>query len=363
MSDSHADAAVAANGATATAASADDACAAKEAPQDAAPRVRSDIRAELAKRQLLILRGDEQTKPLTIQAPMVRCSRAAFRRTCQTWGTDVVYTHMFMAESIAQSEQARAAEVSFIEGERNIVAQIAAKDPCLAGQAAAVLAPFVDAIDINCGCPQRWAIKDGIGSALMQSPQLVAEMVKTITRVAGIPCVVKTRVFEDPARSVDWARQQEAAGAHWVTIHGRLPTDTPSYPVRWETVRAIREALCCPVVLNGGVDSLELGVDLARRAGVGGVMSARGLLENPAMFGGHARLPKECLAQFMRLAVLFDTRPSVTQLHLTHMLEKYLTPAERGYMGSHLSYAGMIQSLRELDWLPPVSLAPPEAEQ
>jgi tRNA-dihydrouridine synthase len=314
-------------------------------------RVRCDIRAELAQRQDALIAEDPTARPLTIQAPMVRCSRAAFRETCRRWGTDVTYTHMFIAESIARSAEAREAEISFVAGEQNIIAQIAAKDPVVAGQAAVVLAPYVDAIDLNCGCPQKWAIKEGIGSALMQSPQLVSEMVKAVRAAANIPCVVKTRVFEDPAKSVDWARQQEAAGASWVTIHGRFPHDPPSHPVRWETVKTIRESLQCPLVLNGGVDSAELGLQLARQCGVGGVMSARGILANPALFAGYQRVPRECLRDYVRLSVLFDTRASVMQHHVLLMLESEVSPQERASLAQNLSVAGVIEALRELDWL------------
>jgi tRNA-dihydrouridine synthase len=321
---------------------------------DTAVRERCDIGAELERRQRAIQQdedGGAGARPLTVQAPMVRCSRASFRRTCQLWGTDVVYTHMFMAESIGRSAEAREAEVSFIEGERNIVAQIAAKEPADAAAAAVELAPFVDAIDINCGCPQRWAIAEGIGSALMHSPQVVSDVVKAVWRTANVPCVVKTRVFEDAARSVDWARQQEAAGARWVTIHGRLSTDPPSHPVRWETVRTIQESLSVPTVLNGGVDSASLGLELARKTGCGGVMSARELLANPAMFAGYESVPPACFRDYMRLAAAFDTRMEVVRLHVGHMLERHLAPAERSILASQASFPALIETLRGTGWL------------
>lgn len=346
-------------------------------------RARCDIRSQLADRQRLvllystnaaapaILRDDgdgDDTKdaaspsspvaplpvaPIKIQAPMVRCSRSSFRQCCRLWGTDVSYTHMFMAESIAQSAEARAAEISFVEGETNIVAQIAAKSDVTAGQAAVVLAPHVDAIDLNCGCPQRWAIAEGVGAALMQSPELVADMVRSVWRTADLPCVVKTRVFEDARRSVDWARQQEAAGAAWITIHGRLPTDPPSHPVRWETVKLIRESVGCPVVLNGGVESLRLAHELSAKCGVGGVMTARALLANPAMFAGHDRVPLECVRDFVRLAVAYDTRPSVVAHHLNEMLDWQLSPQERNYLSQCKSVVGMVSTLQRAGILAP----------
>lgn len=39
------------------------------------------------------------------------------------------------------------------------------------------MAPHVDAIDLNCGCPQRWAMQEGYGSHLISHPQLISDMV------------------------------------------------------------------------------------------------------------------------------------------------------------------------------------------
>lgn len=47
-----------------------------------------------------------------------------------------------------------------------LIAQFAANDPVHLGDAAELINPYVDAIDINCGCPQRWAYSEGIGSFL-----------------------------------------------------------------------------------------------------------------------------------------------------------------------------------------------------
>ncbi|KAG5467792.1 hypothetical protein LSCM4_00876 [Leishmania orientalis] len=244
-----------------------------------------------------------------IQAPMVRCSRPAFRQVCRAWGTRISYTHMLMAESFVKSPHARHAEFSRYEGEDRLVVQLAAKSGPAAAQAALLLRPYCDGLDLNCGCPQRWAIKEGIGAALLERPEQVADMVRSIrnampdaitalARVSDgddhssglstvppfLPCVVKMRIQDDLRRSVDFARQCEAAGASWPTVHGRTPTCPPSAAVRFEDVKLIRENLSVPVVLNGGVMDVSTAMEAALRTGCGGLMSANGLLDNPSMF-------------------------------------------------------------------------------
>lgn len=52
-------------------------------------------------------------------------------------------------------------------------------------------------IDINCGCPQRWAYQERIGSFLMTEPELVRDMIRTVKGRVDIPCSIKIRVHRD----------------------------------------------------------------------------------------------------------------------------------------------------------------------
>jgi tRNA-dihydrouridine synthase len=227
-----------------------------------------------------------------IQAPMVRCSRPAFRQVCRLWGTRISYTHMLVAESFVRSPHARHAEFALYSNEDRLVVQLAAKAGPAAAQAATLVRPYCDAVDLNCGCPQRWAMKEGIGAALLEKPEVVADMIRCIRNATpegngdtpALPCVVKMRVQDDLRRSVDFARHCEAAGAAWVTVHGRTPHCQPSAAVQFEAVRRVRESLAIPVVLNGGVSDVSSAMEAALRTGCGGLMAANGLLDNPSMF-------------------------------------------------------------------------------
>lgn len=226
---------------------------------------------------------------LKIQAPMVRCSRPAFRKLCRLWGTDISYTHMIMAESFVNSPLARDADFALYHGEDKLIVQLASPGGPTAAEAAVWLQPYCDAIDINCGCPQKWAIQEGIGSAMLEKPERVADMVKCIRNAVGcghpsIPCVVKMRVKNDIRESVDFARQCEAAGASWLTVHGRTPQCGSSAPVRWDSIRTIRAAVSIPLVANGGVTDPGSALRTALGCHAGGVMSGNGLLDNPAAF-------------------------------------------------------------------------------
>jgi len=50
--------------------------------------------------------------------------------------------------------------------------------------------------------------------------------------------------------------------------------------------------------------------------GVDGVMSARGILENPALFSGYNRTPWECVEKFMRLSLDYGNNFFIFHHHL-----------------------------------------------
>ena len=58
----------------------------------------------------------------------------------------------------------------------------------------------------------------------------------------------------------------------------------------------MRESLNIPVVANGDIFSLEDAKMTAEKTGCQGVMAARGLLENPAMYAGYTSTPGQVRA-------------------------------------------------------------------
>lgn len=344
-----------------------------------------------------------------IQAPMVRCSRPAFRKLCRVWGTDVSYTHMILADSFSRSAQARHCDFATYVGEDRLVVQLAAKSAPAAATAAVLLAPYCDAIDLNCGCPQKWAMQEGVGAALLEKPELVADMVRAVHNSCPgllLPCVVKMRVYDDVRRSVDFARQCEAAGASWLTVHGRTPFSTPNARVQWESIRLVQDSVEVPVVANGDVASPSSAVATALGCGVGAVMAANGLLQNPAAFflpksgkelgrectfmpsgrtvlrtallgedgeqdclldsarpqppgsgawpGCAQRLwslpatPLEVLSDFVRAAVATDLAFPAVVSHVLRMSRAYLSPTERTYVSALHSTVSVLAVLQEL---------------
>jgi len=290
-----------------------------------------------------------------IQAPMVRYSRLPFRLLCRRWGVDVAYTHMMLADSFVQSQSARDAEFATMLDEGPLIAQFASPDPVRIGQAAVLIRPYCDALDINCGCPQRWALSEGIGGALMAKPELVRDMVRQVRNQAGdgFPCAVKMRLRASERETVDFARQLEAAGAAWLTVHGRTVQQRSSVPVDAAAVGALRRAVQLPVVHNGDVFTMQDVKRLVEATDAHGVMSARGLLYNPALFHGDPTAPAACVADYVTLSLTYGTAFRTFHHHLSCMLKDIIPRATRLEFQHVSSVAGVLQFLEACGLLPP----------
>lgn len=270
-----------------------------------------------------MLESDTMT---AVCAPMVRYSKLPFRETVLKWGVDVVYTPMIMADVFSCSQVARECDfTSSGDDDRPLVVQFAARNACDFGAAARLVAPYADAVDLNCGCPQRWAIREKLGSWLLGAPPvLVAEMVAQARSQSSLPVSVKMRIHAegDVRASVEFARQMEAAGAAWITVHGRTPSQRSSASVDIEAIRTIKQALTIPVIANGNVFSRADAEALHVATGANGVMAARGLLANPALFSGETSTPVACVREFVRASVAYGSCSFLIQQHVAFMMEE-----------------------------------------
>ncbi|KAG2459958.1 DUS4L synthase, partial [Polypterus senegalus] len=124
---------------------------------------------------------------LKICAPMVRYSKLAFRMLVRKYDCDLCFTPMIIAADFVRSVKARDSEFTTSKADRPLIVQFAAKDPLILANAATIVAPFANGIDLNCGCPQRWAVSDGYGACLINNPELVRDMVRQVRNQVCIP--------------------------------------------------------------------------------------------------------------------------------------------------------------------------------
>lgn len=113
------------------------------------------------------------------------------------YNTDIVYTPMILADVFKNSEFARSSDFTTNSLDDPVVVQFAAHNGADLADAAELVSPYAGGIDINCGCPQKWAYQEKIGAYLMQDPENVRDMIRTVKGRVNIPCSIKIRVHDD----------------------------------------------------------------------------------------------------------------------------------------------------------------------
>ena len=222
-----------------------------------------------------------------VLAPMAGVTDLPFRLLCKEQGAGLLCMEMVSAKAIHFGNKNTKALLKIHPGERPVSLQLFGSDPELMAEIAAQIEelPF-DILDINMGCPVPKVVNNGEGSALMKNPQLVGEIVRSVSRAIRKPLTVKLRKgFNDASvNAVEIAKIIEDAGAAAVAVHGRTREQYYSGEADWEIIRRVKEAVSIPVIGNGDVDSPQRAEAMLRETGCDGVMIGRACRGNPWIF-------------------------------------------------------------------------------
>lgn len=191
----------------------------------------------------------------------------------------------------------------------------------------------MDGIDLNCGCPQSWAIESGYGCAMLRDPQLIKDLTDTVRRrfPATFSVSVKIRLQVPLSQTVDLCRQLEHCGVTFVSVHGRTTYQKTGVPSDADAIAQVCHSVGIPLVANGDVKTLSDADELFARTACAGVMSARGILANPALFGGHVTTPLQCVQRWLDVCALAGDAITFQcfQHHLTFMMDKLMARRQR----------------------------------
>lgn len=172
--------------------------------------------------------------------------------------------------------------------DRPLFVQFCANEPSTLLAAARLVAPHCDAVDLNLGCPQGIARKGHYGAFLQEDQDLIFRLINTLHKELSVPVTAKIRILESKEKTLAYARLVLDAGASILTVHGRTREQKGHLTgvADWETIAHLRAHLPPETVLFANGNILQA-ADVERcleATGADAVMSAEGILSDPAIF-------------------------------------------------------------------------------
>jgi tRNA-dihydrouridine synthase B len=290
-----------------------------------------------------VLLGPLQIGPVSVPnrvilAPMSGITDTPFRRLAERLGAGLVVSEMTAGAGLARGE--REAQ---LRSENNGIAirvvQLAGCEAVWMAEGARIAqAQGAQIIDINMGCPSKQVTNGAAGSALMRDLDHALRLIEATVAAVNVPVTLKMRLGWDhnAINAPELARRAQAAGIKLVTVHARTRCQFYDGTADWSAVRAVKETISIPVVINGDIVSFD---DAARALAVSGadaVMIGRGTQGRPWFPGQVARYlatgerkPAPSLAkQHAMTAALYD-----------EMIEHHGRHIGRRHARKHLAWA------------------------
>ena len=273
----------------------------------------------------------ELPKPFFILAPMEDVTDVVFRHVVKEAGApDVFFTEFTNSDSFCHPDgiESVRGRLAFTEDEQPMVAHIWGDKPEFFREMSIALADMgFKGIDLNMGCPVPNVAERGKGSGLILRPEVAAELIEA-AKAGGLPVSVKTRLgFTDTAEMEKWISHLLKQDIANLSVHMRTRKEMSKVAAHWELIPRIVElrdeiAPQTLITINGDILDRQMGLELAEKYGVDGLMIGRGIFKNPYAFEKEPQehSPKE-LISLLRL-----------QLDLQ---DKYAEQVPRSIVGLH----------------------------
>lgn len=220
-----------------------------------------------------------------ICAPLAGCSDLPFRRMLSKYRPGLMYCEMVKMGALVHGNSQTQHLLDYEIPMRPIGAQICGSCPDMAEVCAKMMEDLgFDVLDLNCGCPVDKITKDGSGSGMLKTIDLIGEVIRRMVEAVSIPVTLKIRAGWDTDSIVgpEVTRIAEQAGAVAICVHGRTREQAYRGPANWDYIRDCKQvAKEILVIGNGDIFDAQSAERIFAHTGCDAILLSRGTMGQP----------------------------------------------------------------------------------
>ena len=225
------------------------------------------------------------------QASLSGYSDYTMRTLARRFGCPFALADVMLAKSAANPEVLRKACFRPGDDDHPVGAQLLGKTPATMARAARdLVAVGYDVLDLNFACPAPKVVRKGRGGALLNSPDVVIDILKVVRDAVTCPVLMKLRIgtgHSTQSQDNFWeiVTRSTEQGVDALVIHGRTVSERYRGKANWDILAQVKGRFpTATIVGSGDIFDPSATVELMQRTGLDGFVVARGAIGNPWFF-------------------------------------------------------------------------------